>query len=188
MATPPTFTAGQVLTAAQMNKGGQWLVASAAFTTAGTVNVDNVFTSDYRNYRIDIEITATTGAGAQVISTQLRTGGTAATAANYYYQRSGYSWSAGTIQADVGNAATYWFIARSNGSGSINGASSSSITIMSPQLAAPTWFTGTIADGSYAGSVGGYHSLSTAYDGFNIATTTGGTTITGVYRVYGLRD
>ena len=184
----PVFASGDVLNASDMNAVGEWLVASASFSAASTVNVDNVFTSSYRNYRVVIEITATTGAAAQIISMQLRTGGTAATAANYFYARSGYNWAAATASADVGSGGTYWFIPRSNGSGSIGGASSTSFTITSPRLAAPTWFTGTSVDGSYAAVIGGYHSLSTAYDGFNIATTTGGTNITGVYRVYGLRD
>ena len=188
MATPPVFTAGAVLTAAQMNKVGEWLVSAGSFSAVSVVNIDNVFTSDYRNYRVVIEITATTGAAAQIISCQLRTGGTAATGSDYYFARSGYNWAGGTASADTGNASTYWFIPRSNGSGSVGGASSTSFTITSPNLAAPTWFTGSSVDGSYAAVIGGYHSLSTAYDGFNIATTTGGTNVTGVYRIYGLRD
>ena len=187
-----TFTSGQILTAAQMTtlqtNIGLAYVTSGSFTTSALVNVDGCFTSTYRNYRIIIDITATTGVGAQIISTQLRSGGTAASGSNYLYARSGFTY-AGVGASDVSGASTtYFFLNRSNGSGSVGGSSTSSVDFHAPQLAQPTYVNGTVADGSYAGSVGGYHNLSTSYDGFNIATTTALTTITGTYRVYGYRD
>tara|TARA_R110000823_G_C15720281_1_gene478595 strand:- start:107 stop:691 length:585 start_codon:yes stop_codon:yes gene_type:complete len=189
------YTAGEVLTALSLNDnftvaagaGGLTFVTSGTFTTSALVNIDGCFTSTYRNYRVIVDITATTGAGGQVIATQLRASGTAASGANYNYARSGYSY-AGAVQADVGTGGTYFFINRSNGSGSAGGASSTSVDYNAPQLAQPTWITGTQADGLYQGTVGGYHDLSSAYDGFNIQTTTGATTITGIYRVYGYKD
>jgi len=187
-----TFTSGQILTAAQMTtlqtNIGLAYVTSGSFTTSALVNVDGCFTSTYRNYRVIIDVTAATGAGAQIIATQLRASGTAATGSDYLYGRSGFTY-AGVGASDVSGASTtYFFFNRSNGAASVSGSSTSSIDFNAPQLAQPTWVSGTVADGSYAGSVGGYHNLSTAYDGFNIQTTTALTTITGVYRVYGYRD
>lgn len=70
MATPPDFTVGQVLTAAQMNAIGLWRIttctvssvggtaatASNGVITVGTGNtsltVSNAFSSDFDNYRI----------------------------------------------------------------------------------------------------------------------------------------
>jgi len=52
MATPPVFSAGAVLTAAQMNDVGMWLVTTQTFTATSDLNIDNCFTSDFENYRI----------------------------------------------------------------------------------------------------------------------------------------
>jgi hypothetical protein len=66
MATPPDFTAGQVLTAAQMNAIGLWKIIPTGATngtvgangdvTIGSavsfVTVSGVFTADYLNYKI----------------------------------------------------------------------------------------------------------------------------------------
>lgn len=51
MATPPDFTAGQVLTAAQMNAVGMWLLETKTLTaSAGPIQFDNKFTTDYDTY------------------------------------------------------------------------------------------------------------------------------------------
>ena len=53
MATPPDFSSGAVLTAAQMNGIGSWLVKSQAVGSAvSSVTVTGAFSSDYDNYRI----------------------------------------------------------------------------------------------------------------------------------------
>lgn len=182
MATPPTFTAGQVLTAAQMNKVGEWLVTSAAFTNVTTVSVNNCFTSDYRNYRIVVNLTQVQGAAAQEGQVLLRTGSTNS-ATNYYYARTGYSY-AGVASNEVGNNTSRWFIGRSNGSGSADGENAFAITLYAPAATTRTWFVGSTADGSYAANVGGYHDIETAYDGFHFVY--GNQTMSGVYYVYGL--
>ena len=53
MATPPDFSVGQVLTAAQMNAVGMWLVKSQAIGTGvSSVTVTDAFSADYDNYKI----------------------------------------------------------------------------------------------------------------------------------------
>ena len=53
MATPPDFTAGQVLTAAQMNAIGLWLVKSQTIGSAvASVTVTGAFSADFDNYRV----------------------------------------------------------------------------------------------------------------------------------------
>lgn len=185
--TYPVFASGDVLNASDMNAVGLWLVASGSFSGVASFNVDNVFTSDFRNYRIVVHNDQTTGALAQIITTQLRVGGVAA-ATNYYNQRSGYNWATSAINADTVNNGTYWFIIRSNGSGSIDGEGSCSFDLYSPALAVRTMYNGTSVDGQYGAVTNGYHNTATAYDGIGFATTTGGTTMTGTYRIYGYRD
>ena len=53
MATPPTFSSGSILTAAQMNSVGLWLVKTQAVGTGvSSVTVTGAFSADYDNYRI----------------------------------------------------------------------------------------------------------------------------------------
>ena len=68
MATPPDFTAGQVLTAAQMNAVGLWKVTPTSVTGTGAsidsngdvvvssggsnVTLNGVFSADFKNYKI----------------------------------------------------------------------------------------------------------------------------------------
>ena len=184
--TYPVFASGDVLNASDMNGVGLWLVSSGSFSAVASFSVDNVFNSNYRNYRIVVHNDQTTGASAQVISTVLRVGGVDATSA-YFSQRSGYNWSTGVINADLVNNGSYWFIIRSNGSG-IDGETSASFDLYSPALAVRTMLNGLAVDGSYGASVNGYHGTATAYDGIKFSTTTGGTNMTGTYRIYGYRD
>jgi len=166
---------------------GLEFITSGSFSGVASWSVDNVFTSDYRNYRIVVHNDQTTGAAAQQIATLLRVGAVDATTA-YYNQRSGYNWTTGVINADVQTNGGHWFILRSNGSGSIDGETSTSFDVYSPALAVRTLFNGTAVDGSYGASVNGYHDTTTAYDGIKFAVTTGATTMTGTYRIYGYRD
>ena len=64
MATPPDFTTGQVLTAAQMNAVGMWLITSD--TLSGTSkNFESVFNdADYENYFIVGNSLTLSGTGA----------------------------------------------------------------------------------------------------------------------------
>jgi hypothetical protein len=53
MATPPDFTTGAVLTAAQMNAVGLWLVKTQTVGSAvPDVTVTDAFSADYDNYKI----------------------------------------------------------------------------------------------------------------------------------------
>jgi hypothetical protein len=52
--TYPTFAVGEILTAADMNKVGLWLVKTQTVgsTAVSSVTIDNCFTNDYDSYRI----------------------------------------------------------------------------------------------------------------------------------------
>jgi len=165
---------------------GLTLVTAGTFSAVTTFTVDNVFTSAYRNYRILVHDTQVTGAGAQAIETKLRVGGVASST-TYFSARSGYQYT-GSIAADVINNGTNWFIQRANGSGSSDGEAACSFDLYGPALAANTFFSGTAVDGSYQAAVAGYHNTATAYDGISFTLTTGATTFTGIYRIYGYQD
>jgi hypothetical protein len=179
MATPPVFVAGQILTAAQLNAIGMWEVKTqTAFTSANTVTIDNIFTSDYTNYLIKLTGTAT---GGSAVTTQYRVGGVAA-ATNY-----------NTQAAEMLNA-TAWTVYKNTAqtnfdAGSFAVAQSSmDLYIFGPALAA---LTNHYSHTSYSGAtatVPGYmirsgnHSTATAYDGIAISFSAAAT---GTYTVYG---
>ena len=53
MATPPTFSSGSILTAAQMNQIGLWLVKTQTVSAGiSSINVTSVFSSDFDSYKI----------------------------------------------------------------------------------------------------------------------------------------
>ena len=55
MATPPVFVSGAILTAAQMNAVGLWLIKTQTIGSAvSSVSITDVFSSDYDNYLIKI--------------------------------------------------------------------------------------------------------------------------------------
>jgi hypothetical protein len=70
MATPPVFVSGAILTAAQMNAVGLWLIKTQTIGSAvSSVSITDVFSSDYDNYLI--KITGMTGSAAADTTMQL---------------------------------------------------------------------------------------------------------------------
>lgn len=185
MATPPVFTAGQVLTAAQMNKVGAWLVTNATFSAVSAVNVNNCFTSDFINYRVTWLIDASST--SQNVAFRLRASGTDSSASYYF------SGLAGNLAAD-----TTGYFTRSNNATSAtvattfqNGQRYMDLTLYGPQLARATFFAGQYVSSNefITYNVGGGHNVATAYDGFSLLAGAGSpATIGGEYWVYGLRE
>ncbi len=161
-------------------ESGALTLISTTTLSGSTTNVDNVFSSTYDNYHIEVCMDSNTGVGA--LSMQMRAGGSAYSGAGYYF---------GVYQIDwAGSAATV-----SNGAGStsarlgttFNGAPSPvTMTMYNPNRALRTTFQGLSlgADTGASGSqmfMGGFISTTTQYDGFSII----GGSQTGKVRVYG---
>lgn len=120
MPTPPDFSTGAVLTAAQMNAVGLWRITSGITATNGTVSdgvvtvnagvtsvtVTGCFSADFINYRITYSGFTGSSAGAAIAMT-LRTSGGADNAANWrgntYYVAAGNG--AGLTNAVTNNSA-----------------------------------------------------------------------------------
>jgi hypothetical protein len=177
MATPPLFVAGQVLTAAQMNQIGFFKIGS--FALAATTNVNNVFTSDYRSYRLVI---ASTGGTSSDITMRLRVGGADNSTSNYNYagQRSGFNL---TTPSSIGAASQTSFTVGRTDSGDPGGGTS--LDIYNPEAAFRTYFTGQAIDAQFLGNFGGYFDLTTQFDGFTLF---GSASWTGTVSVYGYRN
>ena len=130
-----TYTAGQVLTAASLNSnlsfastnGGLVCVkAETAFTAVSTLNVDNVFTSTYTNYKVLLNLTAGSGS----ITLRLRAASTD-TITNYS-TKNVYGTSSVLFASDAtGNDDIYLFDYAGSGGGT-------EISFVGPQLAQKT--------------------------------------------------
>jgi hypothetical protein len=185
MATPPVFSAGAVLTAAQMNAIGMWETAQVNWTSGGTVNVNNCFTSDFSNYRIIIRNAkhATTSVN---ILLRFRASGTD-TAAGYYWSRR-FIPMGGAGGGDTGGSNTTDIVPGIVAG--VSNAGAGSIDVYDPQKAAVTscTFQGiwTVTTGE-ASMGSGFLNNTTQYDGFSLIANTGNFTALSVY-VYGYRD
>ena len=51
----PVFTAGEVLTAANMNRVGLWLIKTDTITSGSSKEITGLFSNDYRNYLIVVD-------------------------------------------------------------------------------------------------------------------------------------
>ena len=194
MATPPDFTAGQVLTAAQMNAVGLWKMTPTSatngtigangdvtFSAVASVNVNGCFTDDFNNYRImftDLRIITSN----QDLLFRLRASGSDATGANYSWGQINYDNVSTVFSQSGGNAVTSATISRL-GAGNFT---TVAIDIFQPKVATQTGANmhSGFSNGNYIWRNGGFiHGLSTAYDGFTIFPAAN--TFTGIISVYG---
>ena len=182
MATPPNFTAGSILTAAQMNAVGLWLVKTQTIGSAVTdVTVSDAFSADYDNYKIIVS------GGVGSTNNPLRFN-FAGNTANYQSVL-----IFGSTAAALGNASAL-------GTGSIaywdqmGYATPNAITVnmevSDPFLAKMSTFSSVLAPtntGANSGPVQGFHNSATSFTGFRI-TASSGTLTGGTIRVYGYRN
>ena len=175
MATPPDFTGGQVLTAAQMNAVGIWLVKTQTIGAAvSSVTVNDAFNADYENYFITLN-GGTSSIANQEIRLQL-----GASTTGYYSQLifAPYSGSLGT-PAFVNNGNRFGWAAHMQ-----TDSLTATITLISPNLAKFTRISNPWHSQSEAGFASGIHQVATAYTGFTLIPQSG-TLTGGTIRVYG---
>jgi hypothetical protein len=169
---------------------GLWLVNTSTFTSvsnASPFNLDNVFTTTYTHYKINIEITS--------VSTDLdvyirmRTGGTPNSSNNYVFGGI-ITYSGSTILSGFGSngAIGLWPIGTQNASAFPN--LPMTIEMMSPQQTQRTSIFGSgftaVNPQPYYRQMGGTMTVTTSYDGFALFPSTG--TMSGIVRVYGYRN
>ena len=177
MATPPTFSAGAVLTAAQMNQLGMFLVKSQPIVgSPSSVSVADAFSADFDAYKIVASGVASTGSGA---SASLALDGLTS---GYYAAIAYLTWGSATVLGSTDNNFSSWAFA---GSFSTDGLFMS-VDVINPFLAKPTF----LANANYAAHIGGAvvgkQTSSTSATDFTISTP-GGTMTGGIINVYGYR-
>jgi len=180
MATPPDFTSGAVLTAAQMNTIGLWLVKTQTVGTAvSSVAVTGAFTTDYDNYLI----TMSGGTGSAAHSSGIQLG--ASTTGYYTFLNFGDVATPTPLGAGRSNAA---FAAWLGGCAGAGQQAHLSTLVINPFKAMYTKIlNGTYQNSNIYGTSQGEHRVATSYTGFTVIPDAG-TLTGGTIRVYGYRN
>jgi hypothetical protein len=178
MTTPPDFTSGAVLTAAQMNSVGLWLVKTQTIGNAvSSVTVTGAFSADYDNYLI------TVSGGVNSLDGNVLDLKFGSTVTGYYYSLIYSGWNNVVTGAGGANVGNINYVAQA-GTSSLNGF----IEVNSPFLTENTTVRASVANSTfYGGTTNGLLRNTTSYTSFIMATS-GGTMTGGTIRVYGLRN
>lgn len=180
--TFPSFTTGEVLTAADINAVGLWLVKTQTIGTGvSTVTVSSAFSADFDSYRI----TLAGGVGSGTNSLNLQLGSTA----------TGYYWgtvlgrydNGGVLSGGASNDTIWKQIGFTSADGHL-----CTVDLFNPFLAKKTGIIGWHFDtrtggGTGFGSTGGHITNTTSYTAFTI-NAAAGTLTGGTIRVYGYRN
>jgi hypothetical protein len=179
MATPPVFVSGQILTAAQMNQLGMFLVKSETLATGQTsIAVANAFTSDYSRYLIQIEDITRSAEGNILFQLTGITG-------NVYTSSGFFTTYGSAVVTGYGPAAAANLVVASLGTG----AGFIQITITNPNSAAAKDMISNATGGTTNYNFVHRVSSSSTATGFTLSVTGGGITFGGgVVKVYGFRD
>lgn len=183
---PSASTGGLAIsTGGVVTGGGLDYITSSSFSAASAVNVNNCFTSTYANYRVIVNITA----ASTTLTLQMRLRASAAdnSSSNYYFHSHTSDTSSQTTYSytrSTGLLTYFQLLTNITGEGAVD------LGFLGPQLTQRTainYFTvAQNATDMTQQEGGGIMTVTTAYDGFSLITSTG--TITGTLRVYGYRN
>lgn len=177
--TYPTFNSGDVLTAAEMNAVGLWLVKSQTVGTAvSSVAVTGAFSADYDNYLITLN-------GGTVSADASMSMILGASVTGYYgfmnYGTVGVNTAVGVGRNNAANAA--WI-----GGGTSGQMCHVRVEVFGPYKTAYTkLLNSTYQNGLAYGTMQGEHRVATQYTGFTLSPDAG-TLTGGTIRVYGYRN
>lgn len=187
-----TFSAGEVLTASDtntyLNNGGLVYVTGGSFSSVASISVNNCFNATYDNYKLLINVTGASVAGAFAL--RYRVGGVDANTGIYYYAGLiSYTNAAATGIPSSAGGATSALVSVQDPTYFPN--HPISLEIMQPFLTYRTFWTCqsmySVNPVPYAFWNNGVLNNTTSYDGFTLFNNGGGT-ISGKYRVYGYRQ
>jgi hypothetical protein len=167
-------------TALGTKKAGMVLLNTTSFSGVSSQSVNNVFSATYDDYRILIDFTASASFESTIL--RYRLSGTDANAADTYKSQE-IEASSTTVEATRRSGTSALLGAGSN---TANSVSTSIIDLFNVSLASPTGIQThnfSSANNGFLRSCHGFHTVSTAYDGFTFSIASG--TVTGTIRVYG---
>ena len=173
----PSFSAGEVLTAADMNAVGLWLVKTQAVSAGGTsVTVPAAFNANFDNYRVTwTNLGGTTGNSA-FMTINGSAGSTYAWGGRFF----GYAIAPGDATSGGATNSGFWLGIMGTGFSGV-------IDIHRPFLATPTNATAQSSGATYTSVTGSYDSNAASSTAFTI-TLAAGTLSAGTIRVYGYRN
>jgi hypothetical protein len=165
---------------------GLELITTASFSAVSAVNLNNIFTSTYTNYRVQI---IENGSANTAFSWRLRASGTDNTSSNYAWGINGMQYTGqSTYNESInGSLATSFKIGATGGAYQTNW----SADIFNPQATATTTYNGirlhpdVTSPNAYAYTSTGFTSVTTSYDGMSFFPGSG--TTTGTYWIYGYK-
>lgn len=158
---------------------GHSIIARTSFSAQTTVSFSNIFTSNFDNYQILINIEAASAANTLLL--RLRSGTTDNSATNYNRQE--LTANSTTVTAGQGANQTAFLCGQYNTAGG-----ASSVTLYNPNEVQYTYITSEgvspMTNVTMVKSAG-FFTLTTAFNGFSVIAAGG--TITGTIKVYGMR-
>lgn len=160
---------------------GLQLIDSTSFSAVASERLDNVFSATYDNYKILINITSGSSAGAD-LQLRMASAGTADSAARYevgeYFVGAAVSVTAGNVNSVQANQGQLGRIATDGGCGA-------EVNMYNPFTTTNTKFT-SISAGHTLEVTGTGLTVTNSYDGFQILASAGN--MTGTVSVYGYRE
>lgn len=173
----PSFSVGEVLTAADMNAVGMWLVKTQAVGTGvSSVTVSSAFSSSYDNY----VITYTNGTMSATNAISLQLGST--TTAYYGFMPFGTFNSTAVNGTNDNNTASFTFAGGGGSTGAVV-----YCTLFAPFLTTRTEIASRVRYGAVYGHYVGIQDNATSFTAFTLAPLSG-TFTGGTVRVYGFRN
>lgn len=178
MTTPPDFTVGQVLTAAQMNAVGLWLVNTYTISSASTLQTfTDAFSADFDSYRL-------VASGLECASVQGLRFRMGTTNTGYYYGEYLQNHSSSAVSG--GSNDSSWGVATITA----DPVTSFVMDLHYPQKSQITTYTAQGSDARTGGfwmrSFSGFLNNTTAYTSFSL--TAGANIEAGTVSVYGYRN
>jgi hypothetical protein len=149
MPAPPTFIAGETLTAQQMNLVGMWKIATGIVNSGTSFDMNN-FSADYDSYKLVLTQIRTNVAGGSIQLRMVNSGTPAIT--GYYWGVTAVDTAAGTGAVFRGNNSTL-METLSVQNGAVSGMVS--VEIHNPFTTQYTSFNGQSTDSRAAGSYSG---------------------------------
>jgi hypothetical protein len=185
----PSFSVGEVLTAADMNAVGLWKITSGTSSGTTAYNYDGVFTSSYRNYRIVLSNIEVSIAG-RALRLNYRTAGSTNSTSNYNYAYRGLRATGGSGDTSSGGAVAFAEIGVYIDAANAD-VGDASIDIYSPQMSKRTGAT-VNAYGYEAATFqyrqGGFEfNATTVFDGFRLSLSDTGN-LAYDYAIYGYKN
>lgn len=164
---------------ASVNTSGQ-----ISFTSIPNLRIDNIFSSNYKNYRVVFECVKNTTSANDFVLYRFGTNGSVTATATFSQGAVAFATSNGALQNLGGNSAYDLMMCRVYGSG---GRNSASIDISNPNealytTATGTWVGTTLSDGQHGVASGIWNSTNQFTDLYIWVT---GNTMTGTVKVYG---